>query len=122
MGSLTMRAPAPAASNSVEADGRAPSRAADGGGGAAEGGGPPSTTTTGGGGGGGGRLMMMLHEWSYEAQSRFLKELERVEPPPLPRTICPQRADLLRLYAAFLRTPHFAHWWERRRQRADAAL
>ena len=111
MGSLTMRAPAPAAGSSTEADARAPPRAADAGGGAAA-----AAAASGGG------RLMMLHEWSYEAQTRFLKELERVEPPPLPRTIVPQRADLLRLYAAFLRTPHFAHWWDRRRQRADAAL
>jgi hypothetical protein len=65
---------------------------------------------------------MMMHEWSYETQTRFLREIEKLEPPPLPRTIVPQRLDLLRLYTAFLRTPHFAHWWERRRQRASAAL
>ena len=65
---------------------------------------------------------MMLHEWSYETQTRFLKEVEKMEPPPLPRSIVPERSDLLRLYTAFLRTPHFAAWWERRRQRADAAL
>ena len=64
----------------------------------------------------------MLNEWSYETQTRFLKEVERMEPPPLPRSIVPQRLDLLRLYQSFLRTPTFARWWERRRQRAtDAA-
>ena len=67
-------------------------------------------------------LPHMMHEWSYEAQTRFLKEVSQMEPPPLPRSIVPQRADLLKLYAAFLRTPHFARWWERRRQHADAAM
>ena len=56
------------------------------------------------------------------AQTRFLGEMEKVEPPPLPRSIVPHRADLLRLYVAFLRTPHFANWWDRRRRRAAAAL
>ena len=69
-----------------------------------------------------GREAMMLHEWSYEAQTRFLRELEKMEPPPLPRSIVPQRADLVRLYAAFLRTPSFARWFELRRQRASAAF
>ena len=83
-------------------------------------------TAEGGGGGanGDGResLGLMLHEWSYEAQTRFLREVEAMEPPPLPRSIVPQRADLLRLYTAFLRTPHFAQWWESRRRRVDAGL
>ena len=60
--------------------------------------------------------MMMMQEWSYETQTRFLRELEKLEPPPLPRSIVPQRADLLKLYTAFLRTPHFAHWWQQRRK------
>ena len=64
----------------------------------------------------------MMHDWSYESQSRFLRELEKIEPPPLPRSLVPERAALLRLYASFFRTPHFALWWERRRRRADAAL
>ena len=98
MGSLSLRAPPPAAAEPI--GGSPGSRA------------PPGQAPG----------LMMMHEWSYETQMRFLKELERMEPPPLPRTIVPQRADLLRLYTAFLRTPHFAHWWERRRQRADAAL
>ena len=92
MGSLMMRAPKGAATGGTSA-------AADG---ALEG--------------------MMMHEWSYETQARFLRELERLEPPPLPRSILPQRSDLLKLYANFFRTPHFAHWWERRRERADAGL
>ena len=57
---------------------------------------------------------MTLHEWTYEMQTRFLRELERLEPPPLPRSIVPQRSELLRLYTAFMRTPHFAQWWESR--------
>ena len=64
--------------------------------------------------------LLMMHVWSYESQTRFLKEVEKMEPPPLPRSIVPQRNDLLRLYTAFLRTPTFASWWERRRQRANA--
>ena len=55
----------------------------------------------------------MLHEWSYETQTRFLKEVEKMELPPLPRSIVPEQSDLLRLYTAFLHTPHFAAWWER---------
>ena len=65
---------------------------------------------------------LMMHDWSYEGQSRFLRELEKLEPPPLPRSLVPERAALLRLYTSFFRTPHFALWWERRRRRADAAL
>eukprot|EP00325_Prymnesiales_sp_UTEX-LB-985_P016242 CAMPEP_0174750092 /NCGR_PEP_ID=MMETSP1094-20130205/97021_1 /TAXON_ID=156173 /ORGANISM="Chrysochromulina brevifilum, Strain UTEX LB 985" /LENGTH=85 /DNA_ID=CAMNT_0015955389 /DNA_START=74 /DNA_END=331 /DNA_ORIENTATION=- len=65
---------------------------------------------------------LMMQQWSYETQTRFLQELEKVEPPPLPRTIVPHRPDLVRLYAAFLRTPHFAQWWERRRCLTMAAL
>ena len=98
MGSLSLRAPPPAAAEPI--GGSPGSRA------------PPGQAPG----------LMMMHEWSYETQMRFLKELERMEPPPLPRTIVPQRADLLRLYTAFLRTPHFAHWWERRRERAAAGL
>ena len=97
MGSLTLRAPAAAPS-------------AAGGGAAATG---EAAASAG---------LLMMHEWSYETQTRFLKEVEKMEPPPLPRSIVPERSDLLRLYTAFLRTPHFAAWWERRRQRADAAL
>ena len=40
------------------------------------------------------RDAMMMQEWSYETQTRFLRELEKLEPPPLPRSIVPQRADL----------------------------
>ena len=96
MGSLTLRAPPQGgSSSSAGADGVAPAAAAAG--------------------------LLMLHEWSYETQTRFLKEVEKMEPPPLPRSIVPQRSDVLKLYTAFLRTHHFARWWERRRQRADAA-
>ncbi len=42
-----------------------------------------------------------------------------MEPPPLPRTIVPQRADLVKLYTNFFRTPHFAHWWKQRRRAID---
>ena len=97
MGSLTLRAPLASATSAAPAGSSA--------------GAPPPTTAG----------LLMMHEWSYETQTRFLKEVEKLEPPPLPRSIVPQRADLLKLYTAFLRTRHFARWWERRRQRADAA-
>jgi hypothetical protein len=86
----------------------------------------------------------MLHEWTYEAQARFLREVERgghsrligsaacrlqpdsrrslvpvqvekMEPPPLPRSIVLHGAELVKLYSAFFRTPHFRSWWQRRR-------
>ena len=80
----------------------------------------PSNSGGGGGDAQAGPGLLMMHEWSYETQTRFLKEVEKMEPPPLPRSIVPQRNHLLRLYTAFLRTPTFASWWERRRQRANA--
>ena len=39
-------------------------------------------------------------------QTRFLKEVEKMELPPLPRSIVPERSDLLRLYTVF--SPHAA--------------
>jgi hypothetical protein len=54
-------------------------------------------------------------------QARFLKEIEELEPPPLPRSLVPQRADLIKLYTSFLRTPHFTHWWECQRCAAARA-
>ncbi|KAL1512261.1 hypothetical protein AB1Y20_005523 [Prymnesium parvum] len=59
---------------------------------------------------------LMLQKWGPQTQARFLKEIENLEPPPLPRSLVPQRAHLLKLYAAFLRTPHFTHWWECQRE------
>ncbi|KAL3927283.1 MAG: hypothetical protein SGPRY_002895 [Prymnesium sp.] len=58
---------------------------------------------------------LMLQKWDPATQARFLKEIESLEPPPLPRSLVPQRAHLLKLYSAFLRTPHFTHWWGCRR-------
>ena len=36
------------------------------------------------------------------------------EPAPLPRNIISRRADLVKLYEAFLDTPHFRLWWHER--------
>lgn len=36
------------------------------------------------------------------------------EPSPLPRSLVSRRSDLLKLYEAFLDTPHFRLWWHER--------
>jgi len=53
---------------------------------------------------------------------RFLAELRDLQPPPLPRTLVPERAALVTLYARFLATEHFRLWWDDRREQAVAAL
>ena len=51
---------------------------------------------------------------------RFLDEVCRLKPQPLPRTLVPGRAELRTLYERFLGTEHFWLWWEGRRERAVA--
>ena len=51
----------------------------------------------------------------------FLSELRHLQPSPLPRTLVPERADLVTLYSRFLATELFRVWWEDRRAQAVAA-
>lgn len=53
---------------------------------------------------------------------RFLDEVCRLQPQPLPRTLVTSRAELRTLYERFLGTEHFRLWWEGRRERAVAGL
>lgn len=39
------------------------------------------------------------------------------ESSPLPRSLVSRRSDLMKLYEAFLDTPHFRLWWHERRAR-----
>ena len=71
---------------------------------------PPATR-------GAGEPLALLERFDAE---RFLDEVCRLQPQPLPKTIVPGKAELRSLYERFLGTEHFRLWWEARRERAVA--